>query len=228
MAVAATREPTERACAKARVRHRPEATVLHQVLSAHFEEFAERGEEAGGLPEFVLTEVREYLRCGLLEYGLLHCRCQHCGHDEVCAFSCKRRGFCPSCLGRRMTDTALNLVQGVLPMGVPVRQWVCSLPWRQRVLCGYDSALCADVMKAFEKEVSRSLRHRATEALGLRSVEEAHTGSVLFIQRFDSALRLNVHGHLALGFEDSDAEVSSGQRRPWAFFLRHVTYCCWR
>jgi hypothetical protein len=113
-------------------------------------------------------------------------------------------------------------------MGVPVRQWVCSLPWRLRVLCGYDSALCADVMKAFEKEVSRSLRHRATEALGLRSVEEAHTGSVLFIQRFDSALRLNVHGHLALGFEDSDAEVSSGQRRPWALLLRHVTYCCWR
>jgi hypothetical protein len=28
-----------------------------------------RTEEAGGLPEFVLTEVREYLRCGLLEFG---------------------------------------------------------------------------------------------------------------------------------------------------------------
>jgi hypothetical protein len=53
-----------------------------------------------------------------------------------------------------MTDTALNLVQSVLPAAVPVRQWVCSLPWRLRVLCGYDSALCAVVMKAFEKEVS--------------------------------------------------------------------------
>jgi hypothetical protein len=95
-----------------------------------------------------------------------------------------------------MTDTALDLVERVLPEGVPVRQWVCSLPWRLRVLCGYDSALCADVMKAFEKEVSRSLRHRAKAALGLDSVAQAHTGSVLFIQRFDSALRLNVHGHL--------------------------------
>jgi hypothetical protein len=64
------------------------------------------------------------------------------------------------------------------------------------VLCGYDSGLCADVMKAFEQEVSRSLRHRAKEMLGLGSVKEAHTGSVLFIQRFDSALRLNVHAHL--------------------------------
>jgi hypothetical protein len=47
------------------VRHRPEQTVLHQTLSAHFEQFAERAEEAGGLPDFVLLEVREYLRCGL-------------------------------------------------------------------------------------------------------------------------------------------------------------------
>jgi hypothetical protein len=95
-----------------------------------------------------------------------------------------------------MTDTALNLVERVLPEGVPLRQWVCSLPWRLRSLCGYDSALCVDVMKAFEKEVSRSLRHRAKSALGLDSVAQAYTGAVLFIQRFDAALRLNVHGHL--------------------------------
>jgi Transposase zinc-binding domain len=155
VAVAAAQTPAGHACSpKARARHRPEETVLHQVLSGHFEEFEQRAEEAGGLPQFVVKEVQQYLRCGLLEYGLLHCQCQCCGHDEVCAFSCKRRGFCPSCLGRRMTDTALNLVQSVLPAAVPVRQWVCSLPWRLRVLCGYDSALCAVVMKAFEKEVS--------------------------------------------------------------------------
>ena len=63
-----------------------------------------------------------------------------------------------------------------------MRQWVCSLPWRLRVVCGYDSELCADVFKAFEKQVSRSLRHRAKQSLGLASVEQAHTGSVLFIQ----------------------------------------------
>ena len=70
----------------------------------------------------------------------------------------------------------------MLPQGVPIRQWVCSLPWRLRALCGDDSALCADVMKTFEKEVSRSLRHRAKKALCLDSVEQRHTGSVLFKQ----------------------------------------------
>jgi hypothetical protein len=55
VAVAATREPTEPACGskgRVRVRHRREETVLHQVLSAHFQEFAEQAEGAGGLPEF--------------------------------------------------------------------------------------------------------------------------------------------------------------------------------
>ncbi len=36
-------------------------------------------------------------------------------------FSCKGRGFCPSCGGRRMTELAAHLVDAVLPR-VPVRQ----------------------------------------------------------------------------------------------------------
>ena len=31
------------------------------------------------------------------------------------ALSCKKRGFCPSCLGRRMADTAVHLAERVLP-----------------------------------------------------------------------------------------------------------------
>ncbi|MCC6214734.1 MAG: transposase [Polyangiaceae bacterium] len=176
-------------------RHRPEETVLYQVIEEHWGEFVERAEEHGGLPRFVLTEVEEYLRCGRLEHGLLRLACTQCGHERLCAFSCKRRGFCPSCLGRRMTDAALDLVERVLPWGVPIRQWVCSLPWRLRVLCGYDRALCADVVRAFTEEVRRSLRRRAKDELGLASLADAHTGSVAFVQRFDSALRLNVHVH---------------------------------
>ena len=42
-------------------------------------------------------------------------------------FSCKRRGFCPSCGGRRMAAGAAELVDHILPH-VPMRQWVLSLP----------------------------------------------------------------------------------------------------
>jgi hypothetical protein len=50
------------------------------------------------------------------------------------AFSCKRRGFCPSCGARRMIETSAHLVDHVIP-DVSVRQWVLSFPWPLR--CGH-------------------------------------------------------------------------------------------
>jgi len=164
-------------------RRRPEGTLLHQLISEHWPRFA-----------FVVREFDEYLRCGLLEHGLVQLECSRCGHELVLAFSCKRRGFCPSCLGRRMSDVAAHLVDEVLPE-VPIRQWVGSLPWRLRAALGYDRKLCADVLRAFVGALSRSLRWRAKRALGLRSVDDALVGAVTFVQRADSALRLNVHFH---------------------------------
>jgi hypothetical protein len=91
-------------------------------------------------------------------------------------------------------DVAAHLVDEVLPE-VPVRQWVCSLPWRLRYAMGYDRKLCADVLDAFITSLRRSLRLRAKSQLGLRSIEDALFGAVTFIQRADSSLRLNVHFH---------------------------------
>ncbi|MBM4223907.1 MAG: transposase [Gammaproteobacteria bacterium] len=210
-------------------RRRPEDTALFRCVERHWPAFREQAEEQGGLPKFVVKEVEEYLRCGILEHGCLRLACCRCGFERLVGFSCKRRGFCPSCLGRRMTDSALHLVERVLPE-VPLRQWVCSLPWRLRYLCGYDRKLCADVIGAFVNEVMRSLRRRAKRVFGLGSVAEAHTGAVCFVQRFDSALRLNVHGHVlsldgvylqmddgALGFRalpaPTTAEVANVARR---------------
>jgi hypothetical protein len=175
-------------------RHRPEETVLYQTVAEHWPAFRERAQDAGGLPKFVTAEVDAYLRCGILEYGCLHLQCRNCGYSEVVAFSCKRRGFCPSCLGRRMTDLAVHLEARVLPP-VPIRHWICSLPWGLRALLGYDKKLCAEVVSAFTAELLRSLRRRAKRTLGLHSVADAHAGAVTAVQRTDSALRLNVHMH---------------------------------
>lgn len=175
-------------------RRRPEDTVLHRILRAHWPAFLERAEEAGGLPKFVVREFEEYLDCGLLERGLVHLRCGQCGEDLVVAFSCKHRGFCPSCVARRMSDAAAHLVDDVFPE-VPTRQWVCALPWRLRVLLGYDRALCAEVLSAFTGALTRSLRRRAKAQLGLLSVKDAYVGAVTFVQRSDASLRLNVHFH---------------------------------
>jgi Transposase zinc-binding domain len=107
----------------------------------------------------------------------------------VVGFSCKGRGFCPSCTGRRMADLAAHLVDEVLPK-VAIRQWVCSLPWRLRVPLAYDRALCADVLAALVGALQRSLRWRAKRALGLRWVGAAEIGAVTFVQRCDSAREL--------------------------------------
>jgi ribosomal protein S27E len=109
-------------------RHRPEATLLYQLVERHYPEFVAAREAAGRpLPKYVQEEFEAYLKCGRLEHGFLRVRCEDCHAEKLVAFSCKRRGFCPSCGARRMTDSAALLVDEVLP-AKPVRQWVLSLP----------------------------------------------------------------------------------------------------
>ena len=93
-----------------------------------------------------------------------------------------------------MNDCAAHLVDHVLPLQ-PIRQWVCSLPFELRTPLGYDRKLYADVINAFVSEVMRFYRFRAKHTLGLTSVSLAHPGAVTLVQRFDSALRSNVHAH---------------------------------
>lgn len=49
-------------------------------------------------PEHARKELSAYLDCGLLCRGLARLRCGECGESRLVAFSCKGRGFCPSCL----------------------------------------------------------------------------------------------------------------------------------
>ncbi|MBX3131732.1 MAG: transposase zinc-binding domain-containing protein [Polyangiaceae bacterium] len=81
------------------------------------------------------------MRCGRPEHGCLHLVCRDRGYSEIVAFSCKRRGFCASCLGRRRPTRRCTWMQSVLPR-VPIRHWNCSLPWGLRALLGYDRKLC--------------------------------------------------------------------------------------
>jgi hypothetical protein len=67
------------------------------------------------LPRYVEREFRKYLRCGVLSAGFSRWRCPRCGKDLLVAHSCKGRGLCPSCTGRRMAATALHVVSKVLP-----------------------------------------------------------------------------------------------------------------
>src|SRR5262249_58194967 len=69
------------------------------------------------------------------------------------------RGFCPSCLGRRMAQTACNLLDHVLPH-VPLRQWVLTLPHELRRPLAYDRELLAKVGRIFVSSVLGFYRRR--------------------------------------------------------------------
>lgn len=71
------------------------------------------------LPRFCAREVEAFLRCGIPAHGFARVWCAGCGKDDVVAFSCKGRGFCPSCGARRMADTAAWLVDRVMPGEAP-------------------------------------------------------------------------------------------------------------
>lgn len=85
------------------------------------------------LPGYVQQEFDNFLQCGRLEYDFLRVRCEECKHERLVAFSCERRGFCPSCGARRMAECAALLVDEVLPHE-PIRQWVLSFPYQLRLL----------------------------------------------------------------------------------------------
>jgi hypothetical protein len=173
-------------------RRQPRASPLYRALEAHLETFLSgaAGDERGPLPAFVSRELQAFLRCGVLEHGCLHVRCDRCGDDMVVAFSCKGRGFCPSCGGRRMSELAAHLVDRVIPH-VPVRQWVLSLPWSLRYQLAFDATLCRDVLAVFLRVVFLWLRRAATR----EGIPHGQCGAVTVIQRFGSALNLNVHLH---------------------------------
>jgi len=94
-----------------------------------------------------------------------------------------------------MNDLAIHLTENVMPE-VPTRHWVCTAPWALRYRLGYDRKACSLFVRAFCRALSRSMQQRANQELGLASVTDAQWGAVTFIQRSDSALRLNPHLHV--------------------------------
>lgn len=116
-------------------RRRPEEGVLYGIVQEHLDTFVAQVEAHTGtaLPQFVQDEFDAFLECGILAHGFLRLRCPECAHEKRVAFSCKRRGFCPSCGAQRMVQSAAYLVDQIVPR-VLVRQWVLSFTIPLRVL----------------------------------------------------------------------------------------------
>ena len=105
-------------------------------------------------------EFEDYLKCGRLEYGFLRVKCEACRHEHLVAFSCKRRGFCPSCGARRIMESAAHLVDHVFP-DAPVRQWVLTFPYPLRFLFAAQPQVLCQVLRIVYRGISTFLIRRS-------------------------------------------------------------------
>ena len=72
-------------------RHRPENTLLYQVIDEYYLQFLALMEQQGrSIPLYVQREFDDYLQCGRLEHGFLRVRCEDCHHERLVAFSCTK------------------------------------------------------------------------------------------------------------------------------------------
>ncbi|AOM73218.1 hypothetical protein SM63_03083 [Klebsiella pneumoniae] len=174
-------------------RHLPERTLLYALVQAHYPDFIARLEaEDRPLPEYVREEFETYLRCGVLEHGFLRVVCEHCRAERLVAYSCKKRGLCPSCGARRMAESARHLVDEVFGPR-PVRQWVLSFPYPLRFLFASKPEAIGPVLGIVHRVIAGWLADQA----GVPR-DTAQCGVVTLIQRFGSALNLkcNPNPHL--------------------------------
>jgi len=174
---------------------KPQESVLSRVVRENLLTFLEQGidnsADGEGYPNYVDNELRRVIACGSAELGFARVRCPDCGFERLLPFSCKCRGACSSCAGRRMSEEAAYLVDMVLPRS-RYRQWTFTFPWRIRRLMARDYKVITDILNlviralyAYQRRMARKAGHRNSKC-----------ASVTFVQRFGGALNLNVHFHV--------------------------------
>ena len=180
---------------------KPLETIFHQVIKEHFPTFLSKldslGDEAfrSKLPDHVESEFNAYLKCGILEHGFVKMSCEDCKATLLVPLSCKKRGFCPSCIGKRMNEGAAFFVANVIPH-TQVRQWVLSFPMPARFWMARNPKLMSSLLNIFMRAVHRYYKNSFLKNSGISACEyKVQTGSLTVIQRFGGALNLNIHFH---------------------------------
>jgi hypothetical protein len=136
----------------------------------------------------VRKTLDEYLNCGILAHGAARVYCDGCKHSLLIAFSCKRRGICPSCGAKRAVKFAEHIHREVIE-DVAHRHTVFTIPKRLRVFFKYDRKLNTILFRAAWGAL--------TQVLGF---DEGELAAIFTVQTAGEAL--NYHPHLHGLLED--------------------------
>jgi ribosomal protein S27E len=198
--------------------------VFYQVLFHYFDrflaEYEERFEKEYGFFRPIVKEVVEhYLDCGNPRCGFARIRCPDCGEECLLYFSCRTRGFCPSCPAKRIEEWGEWMREELL-LDVPHRQVVFTVPKMLRIFFKYKRRLLGDLCQAAVQALLKYLQ----AATG----KELVPGVVASIQTFGQKINLHPHLHFLVteGGEDPDGifhHLASFQDSLLAeFFSREV------
>jgi hypothetical protein len=138
-------------------------------------------------------------------------QCTACRQSLLVGFSCKGRGFCPSCGARRSEETAAHCGE-VLPQ-VGYRQWTLSLPRAFR----WPVVKTPQLLKRVENRLVQGIfRWQRREARRHSVPGRLRSGALAFTQYFGSALQLTPHLHLLVpeGLWANDAFVELPPPEP--------------
>jgi hypothetical protein len=173
-------------------RRRPELTPCYRIIQNHLNTFiCDRDREGRPLPSYVIKEFEAFLECGIPAYGCLRLACRSCLKEQIVAFSCKKRGFCPSCCAKRQVEAATHLVDHVLPMA-PYRQFVVTFPIPMRYWLHSNKDLFAKVYRIIIQEIHSYYKTKALAS----GIKDPRPGAISFTQLAGSALNLNPHLHI--------------------------------
>ncbi|MCX5785632.1 MAG: transposase [Elusimicrobia bacterium] len=179
----------------------PRGAILNRIVTDNLPEFKlwMRDHQPDRRPRphpAVITAMEKFTECGDMRFGAVRFRCPDCGRDMFVAFSCKRRGLCPSCDAKRASIITTDASDRLLPP-VPYRQWVLVVPKRLRWYLNQRSDLPGELSRVFAKEISRFLRGKASG-----TPIQLH-----FVQRFGGELNLHIHIHAVV----SDGVFNPGE-----------------
>ncbi len=220
---------TQSSSVKSYARRRPERTPLHRAVSQALPQFQDQVHDSGqALPHFINDTFRRYLSCGDLRYGFARLYCQNCKHNRLVAFSCKKRGVCPSCAGRNMSQRALRHRDQVLPH-TRIRQWVLTFPKPLHLYLAYSPDALTDATEVFIDTLRDHYRRACLpsvsnppESYDVDYLKAYYTprhpndlGAITSIQRHTDALTLFTHLHTLVNdglFTSADHDVNSAPR----------------
>ena len=159
---------------------RPRESPLYTLVDECYDEvkgsWEERFERRYGHWRGTIEDaVFAFLNCGIYDHGFARVGCPECHAEYLVAFSCQRRGFCPSCAAKRGALFGAFLAEEVLE-DVGHCLWTFTIPKMLRPYFRHHRHLLGELSKA-AWEVVRELMATAVGDPGLRPgmVSVVHT-----------------------------------------------------